>query len=162
VAGSGQVAYTGGKVLVGTSTANSNGGILQLSSGITFLATESASTDPNTLDEYEEGTYSVTAPTNFTFLGGSYTRLGRMYVWEFSLRNISGTTQSLPNFIQSAVPFATTAGWGMVAQSAVSSNLLPGTCFLSLREFSGRINFSSNVSVPDNGSISFYGVCQLV
>ena len=151
-----------GRLLVGTTTANANGGVLQLSSGITFPATQSASTDANTLDEYEEGTYSVTAPTNFTFDSGFYTRLGRMYVWEFSLSNTSGSTQSLPNFISNAVPFATNRGWGMVAQSTTSSSLLPGTCFLSLRESSGRINFSSNVSVPNNQGISFYGVCQLL
>jgi len=129
------------------------------SGGLTFNGDTAAA---NALDEYEEGTYSVTAPTNFTFGSGSYTRLGRMYVWEFSLTNSSGSTQSLPNFISNAVPFATTRGWGMVAQSTTSSSLLPGTCFLSLRESSGRINFSSNVSVPNNQGISFYGVCQLV
>jgi hypothetical protein len=151
-----------GRALVGLTSANANGGILQLSSGITFPATQVLSADPNTLDDYEEGTYSVTAPANFTFDSGSYTRLGRMYVWEFLLINYSGSTQSLPNFISGAVPFATTSGWGMVAQSTTSSNLLPGTCFLSLREASGRINFSSNVSVPNNQGISFYGVCQLL
>lgn len=51
--------------------------------GITFPATQAASTDPNTLDDYEEGTWSptITASTGtITTLGtvlGNYTKIGR-------------------------------------------------------------------------------------
>ena len=55
-------------------------------SGITFPATQSASSDANTLDDYEEGTYaitltpggsgSITLQTDFTSM--SYTRVGRV------------------------------------------------------------------------------------
>jgi len=47
-----------GRLLVGTSSANANGGVLQLSGGITFPATAVAASDVNTLDDYEEGTWT--------------------------------------------------------------------------------------------------------
>jgi hypothetical protein len=53
-------------------------------SGITFPATQSASTDANTLDDYEEGTFTVTAfgqstagTTTYSNQQGSYTKIGR-------------------------------------------------------------------------------------
>ena len=75
---------TSGRLLVGPTSANANGGILQLSSGITFPATQVASSDANTLDDYEEGTWTI----GLTFGGGStgitttgntgrYTKVGR-------------------------------------------------------------------------------------
>jgi hypothetical protein len=52
--------------------------------GITFPATQSASSNANTLDDYEEGTWSprienATGSTVVTFTGeGTYTKVGRM------------------------------------------------------------------------------------
>jgi hypothetical protein len=50
------------ELLVGTATRNANGGVLQLKSGITFPATAVAATDANTLDDYEEGTFTPVKP----------------------------------------------------------------------------------------------------
>lgn len=58
-----------GNVLVGLTSATSGGGVLQVSNGITFPATQSASSNANTLDDYEEGTFTPTV----TFGGGSAT-----------------------------------------------------------------------------------------
>jgi hypothetical protein len=70
-----------GRLLVGVS-ANTNGGILQLSSGITFPATQIAASDVNTLDDYEEGTWTPTdgsgAGLSFTVQSCRYTKIGRM------------------------------------------------------------------------------------
>ena len=68
-----------GRLLVGTSTANANGGILQLTSGITFPATAVAATDVNTLDDYEEGTWTPTlgGTATYTFQSATYTKVGR-------------------------------------------------------------------------------------
>jgi hypothetical protein len=52
--------------------------------GITFPATQSASTNANTLDDYEEGTWSptvfigATEVTSYHFQHGKYTKIGRM------------------------------------------------------------------------------------
>ena len=73
-----------GNVGIGTSPSNANGGILQLSSGITFPATAVAASDPNTLDDYEEGTFTPTAGAGITINSGTpaysgfYTKIGRM------------------------------------------------------------------------------------
>lgn len=74
-----------GNLLVGTSSATANGGILQLSSGITFPATQVAATNANTLDDYEEGTFTPTI-FGYTTAGvgtysnqtGSYVKVGQM------------------------------------------------------------------------------------
>jgi hypothetical protein len=52
--------------------------------GITFPATQSASTDANTLDDYEEGTWTPTITsgsgtfTTVSFSGGVYTKIGNI------------------------------------------------------------------------------------
>lgn len=67
---------TGAVVLAGgTTTAN---GV-----GITFPATQSASTDANTLDDYEEGTWTPNQGSGLTVSGsfsssGRYTKIGRL------------------------------------------------------------------------------------
>jgi hypothetical protein len=63
-------------------------------SGISFPATQSASSDANTLDDYEEGTWtptftaSTSAPSSVTYgtQGGRYTKIGRVVYVEVYLR----------------------------------------------------------------------------
>jgi hypothetical protein len=70
---------------------------------IRFPATQNASSNANTLDDYEEGTFSATwwsgqngGGTNLgTSTGNVYTRIGRVVVVNFNRANAgSGTTQS--------------------------------------------------------------------
>ena len=75
----------GGSVLIGLSTVVAAGGCLQLKSGITFPATQVASSDANTLDDYEEGTFtptivgSTSAGTGtYTTNTGKYTKIGNV------------------------------------------------------------------------------------
>jgi hypothetical protein len=75
-----------GRLLVGTTTANTSGGKLQTSDGLTFPATAVASADPNTLDDYEEGTWTPvladadTGGNTFTHAvqNGLYTKVGNV------------------------------------------------------------------------------------
>jgi hypothetical protein len=65
-----------GNIGVGGTTPTSSG------AGITFPATQSASTDANTLDDYEEGTWTPTQGAGLTVVGtfsssGTYTKIGR-------------------------------------------------------------------------------------
>ena len=87
-----------GRLLVGLTSANANGGILQLSSGITFPAAQVASADPNTLDDYEEGTFtptvigSTTAGTaTYAAQNGRYTKIGRLVQFELDIAWSAGT-----------------------------------------------------------------------
>jgi hypothetical protein len=96
-----QIQYFGGKALffnegVATRmTLNSTGlgvgvvpsagkGALQLASGINFPATQVASSDVNTLDDYEEGTWTPTVTatagtlTTTTVNAAAYTKIGRL------------------------------------------------------------------------------------
>jgi len=61
---------------VGGATAAASG------AGITFPATQSASSDANTLDDYEEGTWSPSdgsgAGLSITFNNATYTKIGRL------------------------------------------------------------------------------------
>jgi hypothetical protein len=73
-----------GNVGVGVTPAGT-GGCLQLKSGITFPATQVASSDANTLDDYEEGTFtpivrgSTTSGTGtYGNQVGYYTKVGRL------------------------------------------------------------------------------------
>jgi hypothetical protein len=72
-----------GNLLLGTTTTVSGGGVLQISNGITFPATQSASSNANTLDDYEEGSFTatLTCTTSGTITLGYttlyYTKIGR-------------------------------------------------------------------------------------
>jgi hypothetical protein len=76
-------------------------------SGITFPATASASSDANTLDDYEEGTWT---PTLTSFGGtnlvatGYYTKIGRIVNWSVDITGTNVTsTANTSNF---TMPFA--------------------------------------------------------
>jgi hypothetical protein len=78
-------------------------------SGITFPATQSASSDVNTLDDYEEGTWTatVTDGTNNATMGnnqGRYTKIGRTVAIQCSLNTTSIGSVTGDIFI-SGLPF---------------------------------------------------------
>jgi hypothetical protein len=82
--------------------------------GITFPATQVASTDANTLDDYEEGTFTPTfsgSSSNPTVTGsifGSYVKIGRMVSvhvqWQMSYTGGSGV-------MSFALPFVVVTGY---------------------------------------------------
>ncbi len=77
-------------------------------SGITFPATQVTSTDANTLDDYEEGTWTPTLNANLTassdgsgYTKGQYIKIGQLCYLNYSLKvgTVSGSnavTVSLP------------------------------------------------------------------
>jgi hypothetical protein len=87
--------------------------------GITFPATQSASTDANTLDDYEEGTYTPT-PSNFTTTGtttitGNYTKIGRVVYFDISYGSTGTIAPGVSTLI--TLPFLGIDGSGMVAMA---------------------------------------------
>ena len=76
---------------VGAATASASG------AGVTFPATQSASSDANTLDDYEEGTWTPVA-NNITVTGGScnylgyYLKIGRLVFCTMSINIGTGAT----------------------------------------------------------------------
>jgi hypothetical protein len=86
--------------ITGTEQARITGaGVLQLTQGqIKFPATQVASADPNTLDDYEEGTWTPTithsggaGAASYTSRVGRYTKIGRLVVLEFSIQFTKNT-----------------------------------------------------------------------
>lgn len=80
-------------------------------SGITFPATQSASTDANTLDDYEEGTWTPVATSGGGSIGGytssgTYTKVGRtVYVTGNVYITGAGSATNALSF--SGLPFTT-------------------------------------------------------
>ena len=76
--------YHAGRFLIGTATENTSGAKLQTSDGITFPATQVASSDANTLDDYEEGSWTPEITADTPGVGpkidyikiGTYTKMG--------------------------------------------------------------------------------------
>jgi hypothetical protein len=104
---------------VGGATASASG------AGISFPATQSASSDANTLDDYEEGTWtpSVGGTATYTRQSGTYVKVGQIVNISFDLIiNVIGTgsTSSI-----SGAPFQTLASVSMARYGG------PGTSFFT-------------------------------
>jgi hypothetical protein len=110
---------TSGNLLVNKTTATANGGVLQVSNGITFPATQVACSDANTLDDYEEGTWTPTQGTGVTVVGtfssvGSYVKIGKQVSFA---GYITATTSVAFNpasgtLVAGGLPFSVAAGIG--------------------------------------------------
>jgi hypothetical protein len=97
---------------VGGATASASG------AGITFPATQSASTNANTLDDYEEGTWtptvtfggaSVGITYNTTFTGATYTKIGnRVCISGFLLLTNKGSSTGSARIAN--LPFTSESG----------------------------------------------------
>jgi len=105
---------------VGDATPSTSG------SGITFPATQSASSDANTLDDYEEGTWtpSLGGNTTYNVQAGTYTKVGRMVVARGNVNVITIGTGSTG--IVTGLPFTTATifgvqvgYWGLTANNFV-------------------------------------------
>jgi hypothetical protein len=124
------VAKSSGTVLIGTSTAVSGGGVLQISNGITFPATQSASSNANTLDDYEEGTWSASAITSVnntgaSFSEGRYTKIGNIVhiQGKFTLTVTSANTLTYVIMASPLTPLYSTSGTAMDNSSLVSGTM---------------------------------------
>jgi hypothetical protein len=99
-----------GNISVGGATVTTSG------TGITFPATQSASSNANTLDDYEEGTWTPvftgvggTNPT-VTYGGqsGTYTKIGNRVIWELTVYTSAATGGS--GALAISLPLATSNG----------------------------------------------------
>jgi hypothetical protein len=103
------------------------GATSQSGTGITFPATQSASSNANTLDDYEEGTFtptfggSVSDPTvSYSTQIGTYTKVGRVVTATFNLTSSSYSGGS-GNLYLKGLPFTSSvAGTGAVYTSGVN------------------------------------------
>lgn len=85
---------------VGGATASASG------AGVTFPATQSPSTDPNTLDDYEEGTWTATYGASGSNTG-QYIKIGNLVFIDIVLTSTSQTFSQI-----NGLPFSSSAGSG--------------------------------------------------
>jgi len=95
---------------IGLGSATPSSGI-----GITFPAAQSASSDANTLDDYEEGTWTPTVAGGstagtytYSTRAGSYIKIGRIVVASFTLTAITASSAGTGGLTITGFPF--TAG----------------------------------------------------
>jgi hypothetical protein len=116
---------------------------------IKFPATQNASTDANTLDDYEEGTWTPNQGSGLTLVGafsssGTYTKIGRMVFVTGQFNG--GTSVAIPatDIICTNLPFTT----AVKSLGALNTGTIvqPGTVTL----FSGTSIYGSTTSAASN------------
>jgi len=157
-----------GNLLVGVNTATANGGVIQVSNGITFPATQSAASNANTLDDYEEGTWTpvlkfdantqTLTVSNATYVKigrsvsinmgiswGSKSGSGRVYITGLPFVKESGSTVGL---------LATCSAGTITTTSALFYNVDANQSILNLAQQSGDI---SSGSLANAGTLACTG-----
>jgi hypothetical protein len=85
-------------------------------SGITFPATQQASSNANTLDDYEEGTWTPALSQSFvgisspTTVSGTYIKIGKLLFLTCYFYKASGATSSSGQWRFEGIPFSLTTG----------------------------------------------------
>jgi len=145
---------------------------------IAFPATQNASSDANTLDDYEEGSWTpelqTSSGTNITVTydgrSGGYTKIGRLVAFQGSLKTDSVTVGGATNnLVISGLPFANGSVFGTATIGLVFSwnSNPPGKAWIdpSASAISLRRNDNSDNIYPadlatgvDSNFISFSGV----
>jgi hypothetical protein len=161
-----------GKLLVGTASEVGPGGILQISAGITFPATQVASSDANTLDDYEEGTFTptivgtTTAGTGtYNTQRGDYIKIGRLVTAQFYIAwtahtgtgnmNVSGlpfTTQNIGTYLAAAsIGFVDSIS--MTAGNIMTGYAGPNSTTMFLKQTPTGGGASTDIPIDTSGSI---------
>jgi hypothetical protein len=132
--------------------------------GISFPATQSASTDANTLDDYEEGTLTTTfsSPVNLTgtpALGkGRYTKVGRLVSIQGEVTGYSITTANTLTYFVMTLPFVTVGNTEAFSGSVTETNSYSVGTILDSSSGSDNTIFLGfrAASVPSSGSATYH------
>jgi len=148
------------RVLVGITSANTSGAKLQTSDGLTFPATQVASSDPNTLDDYEEGTFtpviqgSTTVGTaTYATRSGFYTKIGRQVTAHIAINWSSGTGTG--NLQIGSLPFNTALADGSVSFGLVDNVTLTTLSILTGTAAVGSARIDLTNAIVGGGSYAF-------
>ena len=149
VADSGSIG-TAGSIALGTTTPPTSG------IGVQFPATQSASSDANTLDDYEEGTWSASGITTVNCTGasfseGRYTKIGNIVhiQGKFSLTVTTANTLTYVIMASPLTPLFSTSGTVMD-----NSSLVSGTCQVT-DAGNAYAFFAASASLPAGATV-FY------
>lgn len=156
---------TGDRLLIGVAAANANGGVLQLKSGITFPATQVAATDPNTLDDYEEGTFTPafscaspgTLAVTYTNQVGRYTKVGRLVTYTISMKAATLTVGTATGALYiTGMPFQSLTLGSYVAPAATLLYGLTGAASTPMSAWIG--NATTIMRITTNGASAFVAI----
>ena len=143
------------------------GGCLQLKSGITFPATQSASTDANTLDDYEEGTWTPTWETSggtgytLTTATGYYRKIGSQVTLWFNIVSSSSVAEPYYTFI-GGIPFAPdsqikTLGMAASVQATLNRSCTYSIDYYTSARITARVFYAAGAATNFNFSNSISG-----
>jgi hypothetical protein len=129
--------------------------------GITFPATQSASTDANTLDDYEEGTWtpSLGGTTTYSERFGSYTKIGRQVtaIFDFTISSIGTGNQAqisgLPFTATSSGPTGMNASVSYWANLSIAVNWLAWRVDINATVLQNAITTSATATAIANSNI---------
>lgn len=150
-----------GRNAAGTATANALG--LPLGQ-ISFPAAQNASSDANTLDDYEEGTWTPSdqsgATLTFTSVTATYIKIGRLVV--ASVRLTFPSTASGASILIGGLPFAaantTTFGNGVFFSTAASPNgIMTGGVVSNATNFTLTESASATSAINSDLSLATIG-----
>ena len=132
---------------VGAATPSASG------AGITFPATQSASTNANTLDDYEEGTWTPvlggaggTSGQTYSYQNGSYVKIGKLVSVSFQL-GLSAKGTITGNAIIQGLPFTATSDYS-------SSSLGFATMAVSLIGLRGASSSTNLLLYAETAAVS--------
>jgi hypothetical protein len=102
---------TNAATIAGTTIALAGGSTSATGVGIVFPATQSASSDANTLDDYEEGTWTPNQGAGLTVVGafsssGVYTKIGKIVYIRGTVFGSTSISAAAASIITSNLPFA--------------------------------------------------------
>jgi hypothetical protein len=162
---------TGGQITAGGNTLLTASGLIYANAGIKFPATQVSSADANTLDDYEEGTYTATmgAASGTITLSSSidlmqYTKIGRVVTLtgRVNIASVSSPSGS----IYFNLPFATQSGSdeqaGYQAFACYTHGVnLTDTCKFTFFEVASGLTYATLFQVRDNASWEALNANQL-
>lgn len=154
---------TTGNVGVGLIPTARNNTSLQTVNGIGFPATQVASSDPNTLDDYEEGTFTPVArgqssagTGTYTFQLGKYTKIGRVVLFQIYVAWTAHTGTG--NMLITGLPFITSSDFSLHSYLTVVPSDLNYSGDIAASTLPGGgsdtiqiLSFSSNSSITQVG-----------
>jgi hypothetical protein len=134
------------------------GGCLQLKSGITFPATQVASSDANTLDDYEEGTFTPNVGGTATYYEqtGRYTKIGnRVFI---TIRLNINTLGTGDNYRILGLPFTPSGVIGPISVGffgnlAITANYISGYVTTASPEITMTATTAANATITNGAPV---------
>lgn len=139
-------------VLIGTASTVSGGAKLQTVDGITFPATQVASANVNTLDDYEEGTWTPTwtpatgSGQTVNNAAGWYTKIGNAVYVSFIL-STNGLGTASGNITIGGLPFQATS-ISNAQNGAITCSLTANLNLTAGQSIVGQVSFGSTTINP--------------